>query len=101
MVFASFDPFTRVLGVTFDRPIADFNVASNFEVSSGTLLARWGAGTEMSYTPGNPTMFSDLATDGVTGPGPDVFRWTGDDGPIFFEDGSSLSSIDWTPVTLL
>lgn len=88
------------MAVTFDRPLADFNQASSWELSAGSLLAAWNGSAPMEYTPGTNVCFIPLTPLGVAGPGPDVFRWTGDDGPIIFEDGTSLSSIAWTPVFL-
>jgi hypothetical protein len=100
VLHADFDPLEGTLSVLFDRPLADFNSASGWEVSAGFLLAAWNAGESIVYTPGTAICFSALTPAGAAGPGPDVFRWTGDDGPLMFEDGSSLSSIPWTPVTL-
>lgn len=55
----------------------------------------------MTYSPGSATMASTIPDAGVYGSDGDFFQWSGDDGPIVFQDGTSLSSIGLTPVTML
>lgn len=98
---ASFDPGDGSLLVTFDRPLAAGNAASGFEVLSQTTGRVYSPGDTMTYSPGSATMASTIPDAGVYGSDGDFFQWSGDDGPIVFQDGTSLSSIGLTPVTML